>query len=114
MEAIQSTWSFLLLFRLLAFPQLLGVLLLFRLKRHQHFLSHGSAFVVVPLLLFVSLSLLTFIYAYFRQHPGYDPEGGQLMGFLFVVIFGGAVQILAGLVAQLALHSRVDTCARSK
>ena len=114
MEAIQSTWSFLLLFRLLAFPQLLGVLLLFRLKQLSTFSFHGSAFVVVPLLLFVSLSWLMFIYAYFRQHPGYDPEGGQLMGFLFVLMFGGTVQILAGLVAQLALHSRVGTCARSK
>jgi len=113
-EAIQTTWSFLLLFRLLAFPQLLGVLLLFRLKQLSTFSFHGSAFVVVPLLLFVSLSWLMFIYAYFRRHPSYDPEGGQLMGFLFVLMFGGTVQILAGLVAQLALHSRVGTCARSK
>ena len=113
MEAIRTTWSFLLFFGLLAFPQLLGVLLFFRLKRYQHFLAHASAF-IFPMLLFVFLSWLIFIYAYFRRHPGYDPEGGQLMGFMFVVVFGGALQILGGLVAQLALHSRVGTCARSK
>jgi hypothetical protein len=106
-------WNFMLLFGLLAFPQLLGVLLFFRLKRYRHFLAHAAAF-TVPLVLFVFLSWLVFIYAYFQRHPGYDPEGGQLFGFLFIVAFGGALQILGGLIAQVALHANVRTCATTK
>jgi hypothetical protein len=113
MEAILTIWSFLLFLGLLAFPQLLGVLLFFRLKRYQHFPAHVFAF-IFPLLLFVFLSWLIFIYAYSRRHPGYDPEGGQLMGFMFVIVFGGALQILGGLVAQFALHAKVGTCATPK
>ena len=113
MEAIRTIGSFLWLFGLLAFPQLLGVLLFFRLKRYQHLVAHALAF-IFPLLLFVFLSWWILIYGYFRRHPGNDPEGGQLMGFLFVVVLGGALQILGSLVAQFALHAKVGTCATTR
>ena len=109
-EAIHTIWRFSLFFGLLVFPQLLGVLLFFRLKRYQHFLAHACAF-IFPLVLYVFLCWLIFIYAYFQRHPGYDPEGGQLFGFLAVVTFGGALQILGALIAHLLLHGRVGTCA---
>ena len=110
MEALRTTWSFFLLFSLLAFAQLVGVLVFFRLKRYQHLLAHLSAF-SIPVFLVIGFCWMIFIYRYYQAHPD-DRDGGQLLGASLIILFGAGLEILLGAVVQVALHARVQTCAR--
>jgi uncharacterized BrkB/YihY/UPF0761 family membrane protein len=108
MEAIRTIWSFVLLFGLLAFAQLLGVLLFSRVKRYQHFFAHFSGF-LIPILLSIGFCWMIFVYRYYHLHPD-DRDGGQLLGALGIIALAVGVQTIVGLIAQLVLHSRNTTC----
>ena len=111
METIRTVWSFLLLFGLLTFSQLLGILLFFRIKRYQHHLAHFSGF-VIPIILSVAFCWMIFIYRYYRYHPD-DRDGGQLLGAFMIIAMAVGAQIVLGVIAQIALHSKLRTCAPS-
>jgi hypothetical protein len=108
MEAIRTIWSFALLFGALAFTQLLGVLLFFRLRRHQHFLAHFSGF-VLPILLSAAFCWMVYIFRYYRLHPD-DRDGGQLLGALMIIMLAVGGQVLIGLLTQVTLHAKVHSC----
>jgi len=110
MEAMRTIWSFLLLFSLLAFAQLLGVLLFFRLKRLPHFLAHSLSF-VAPILLSIVSEWMIFIYRYYQAHPN-DHDGGQLFGASMIMLLSICLQLGVGVVVQVALHSRTGVCAK--
>jgi hypothetical protein len=112
MEAVHTIWNFFLLFALLAFSQLTGVLLFFRLRRFSHFLAHISGF-IVPILLSVGFLWMIFIYRYYKFHPD-EREGLQLMAAFYLMILAAIGELLVGAVAQIALHSRVKGCRRKR
>ena len=103
MEAVRTIWSFLLLFSVLAFAQLFGVLLFLRLKRHAHFLAHFLGF-VAPVLLSLVFFWMVYIYRYYQAHPD-ESCGGPLLGGLLIMLFGAGLQLLFGTFAQITLHS---------
>jgi hypothetical protein len=109
MEAIRTVWNFVVFFGLLAFAQLLGVALFFVVKRCQHFVAHFSGF-VIPIFLSIGFCWYIYLYRYYQFHPN-DKDGGQLLGAMGIMTLAVALQIIAGLIAQFGLHSRVPTCA---
>ena len=110
MEAVQTIWNFLLLGAMLAFPQLLGILLFFLLKGRPHFLAHAISF-VTPVLLSIFFIWMIFIYRYYQAHPD-EHCGMPLLGGLMLILVGGCLQLVFGAFAQAALHSRTAVCAR--
>ena len=111
MEAARTIWSFSLLFGMLAFAQLLGVLLFFQVKRYQHFLAHFSGF-VLPIVLSIAFCWMVYIYRYYRLHPD-DRDGGQLLGAFMIILLAVGAQVLIGVIAQFTLHAKVHSCATS-
>ena len=111
MRAVQTIWNFLWLFSVLAFAQLFGFLLFLRLKRHAHFLAHFLGF-VAPVLLSLLFLWMILIYRYYQAHP-LVPCGGQLFAASLVMLLSGGLQLVFGAIAQIALHSRVDGCAKT-
>ena len=110
MEVAHTIWSFVLLFSVLVFPQLLGVLLFFLLKGRPHFLAHALSF-VSPILLSILFTWMIFIYRYYQAHPD-ERCGGPLLGGLLIMLVGVVLQLVFGVLVQLALHSRTAVCAR--
>ena len=109
MEAIRTIWGFVVFAGILACAHLIGVSLFFVMKRYQHFVAHFSGF-VIPIFLSIGFCWYTYLYRYYQFHPD-DHDGGQLLGAMGVMTLAVAVQIIAGLIAQFGLHSRVPTCA---
>src|ERR1041385_3875244 len=110
MEALQTIWSFVLLFSILLFPQLFGVLLFFLLKGRPHFLAHALSF-VAPVLLFILFTWMIFIYRYYQAHPD-ERCGLPLLGGLMFMLVGAGLQLVFGTLAQAALHARTAVCVR--
>ena len=110
MEAVQTIWSFVLLFSVLAFPQLFGVLLFFLLKGRPHFLAHTLSF-ISPVLLSLLFVWMIFIYRYYQAHPN-ESCGGPLLGAVLIMLLSAGLQLVLGAFAQIALHSRTNICAR--
>lgn len=109
MEAVQTIWSFVLLFSILAFPQLLGVLLFFLLKGRPHFLAHALGF-LTPIVLSVFFVWMIFIYRYYQAHPD-ERCGGPLLGAFVIMLLSLVLQLALGVITQVALHSRTAVCA---
>ena len=110
MEAVQTIWGFVLLFSVLAFPQLVGVLLFFLLKGRPHFLAHALSF-VSPILLSILFTWMIYIYRYYQAHPD-ERCGGPLLGGVLIMLVSVVLQLVFGALAQVALHSRTVICAR--
>lgn len=110
MEAVQTIWSFVLLFSLLVFAQLFGVLFFLLLKDRQHFLAHAVGF-VVPLVLSIVFLWMILLYRYYQFHPD-DRDGGQLFGASLIILFSACLQLVLGTIAQIVLHSKTDLCRR--
>lgn len=110
MEAVHTVWSFMLLFSLLAFPQLLGVLLFFLLKGRPHYLAHALSF-ITPVLVSIFFTWMIFIYRFYQAHPD-ERCGMPILGGLVIMLVGGCLQFVFGALAQVALHSRTAVCAR--
>src|SRR3569832_140443 len=110
MEALQTIWSFVLLFSILVFPQLFGVLLFFLLKGRPHFLAHTLSF-VAPVLLSIFFVWMIYIYRYYQAHPD-ERCGGPMLGALLIMLLSLVLQLVFAVLTQLALHSRTALCAR--
>src|SRR6476660_6501671 len=104
MEALHTIFSFVLLFSVLVFPQLLGVLLFFLLKGRPHFLAHALSF-VTPVVLSIVFVWMIFMYRYYQAHPD-ERCGGPLLGALMIMVVSAGLQLVFSTLAQLALHAR--------
>jgi hypothetical protein len=102
MEALSTIWNFLLLFGLIAFPQLLGVLVYFKLKPVHRWLGRIAG-TLLPVIVFIGFSWMVFVYRYYKLHPD-DSCGGQLLGASLFVLMGAVLEIVLGVVAQVLLH----------
>ena len=109
MEVVQTIWSFVLLVSILVFPQLFGVLLFFLLKGRPHFLAHALSF-MAPILLSILFVWMIFIYRYYQAHPN-ERCGGPLLGAFVILLLSLVLQLVFGVIAQVALHSRTALCA---
>jgi hypothetical protein len=108
MEALHTIFSFVVLFSLLVFPQLFGVLLFFLLKGRPHFLAHALSF-VSPVLLSILFTWMIYIYRYYQAHPD-ERCGGPLLGGVLIMLVSVVLQLVFGTLAQVALHSRTKLC----
>jgi hypothetical protein len=112
MEAVQIIRNFVFLFSTMLFPQLLGVLLFFRLKGRPHFLAHALSF-VTPILLSMFFAWTIFMYRYYQLQPD-ERCGGPLLGALMLMLVSAGLQSVFGTLAQVALHARTAVCARRR
>jgi len=102
MEALSTLWNFLLLFCLIAFPQLLGVLVYFKLKPVHRWLARVAG-TLLPVIVFIGFSWMVFIYRYYKLHPD-DRCGGQLFGASLFILIGTVLEIVLSVVVQVRLH----------
>lgn len=100
-------WTLLLLFSTFALPQLLGVLLYFRLARWPRWLAFTLG-ISTPVILFFFLSQL-FFFAGLREAAarGEVTCGLPAMAATFMVLAGTVVQIVVALTVQLWLFKKV-------
>lgn len=104
MEALNTIWSFVLLFSLILFAHLLGVLVYFKLERFHPWLARVAG-VLVSVFSFIGFSWMIFIYRYYKHHPE-DHDGGQLLGASLIIITGTVIEIVSGVVGLLLVHQR--------
>ena len=111
METLQVIWNFTSLFSVFAVPQLLGVLIYFRLQRFRRGLAHVAGFLLTTGS-FISLSYLFFLYLPAKAHPE-ERCGLPLMGALFVTMAGTVITVFFSVTIQLILRQRARTSLRS-
>ena len=112
MESIQTIWNLFLFFSVLALPQLLGVLVYFRIRRFQNLLAHLVGFLIPPALYFY-FSWLLFVYLPHKDHAE-EGCGMAAVAAGFIVLIGTGAQIIFSLIAQLVLRSRHRASPASK
>jgi hypothetical protein len=102
MESVRAMWNLFLFLSILTVPQLLGVLVYFRVRRYQRFVAHLVGFLTPPVLFFCH-SWLFWLYLPQRAYPD-DAYGMAALGAVIVILLGTIGQIAASLIAQLALR----------
>ena len=107
LETLRIIFSFSLLFGIFAFSLLMGVLLFFRLRRF-HFLAHLLG-VLLPFLLFIYFSWLTYVYRYYHAHPN-EHCGGPLLGALGIIGLGTVVLVVVSPLSQWFVHATSRGC----
>ena len=106
METLLIVWRFLLFGSILIFPQLLGILLYFRLRRAPRWIAAIAA-ALLPAIVFFWLAPI-FLFAGIREAYARG-EGGCGMpavaaGIIFLALT--AIQLFVGVSAQLVLSAR--------
>jgi len=98
-------WRLSLLFSTFALPQLLGVLLYFRLVRFSRWLAFALG-LLAPAVLFFFLAPAYFV-AGMREIDGGQPSCGMpAVAAAFMILSGTVAQLIVGLVVQLRLLRR--------
>jgi hypothetical protein len=100
MQSTLIVWRWLLLISTFVFPQVLGVLLYFRLIQSSRWLAYILA-VLTPAALFLYLAP-SFFFAGLReaQLKGEVRCGMPVVAAVFMVLIGTAAQVFAGLLVQ--------------
>lgn len=106
MQSLLIFWRFLSLISTFAFPQLLGILLYFRLSRTPRWVASIVA-VLAPAIFFLLLSPI-FLFAGVREAYARGGRGCGMpaMGAILILYAGTIIQVVLGLVTQLALSAR--------
>ena len=107
METLLIVWRFVLLGSILIFPQLLGILVYFRLSRAPRWLSVIVA-ALLPAIVFFWLAP-NFFFAGIREAYARGEGRGcgmPAMAAAFLFLAGTVGQLLAGVFAQIILSSR--------
>ena len=103
-ELIRTVWGFLLLFSIWALPQLLGILVYFRIRRYQGIAAHAVGFLLPPILFFY-LACLFLVYLPAKAHPN-ETCGMPVVAAVAMVWLGTFTSIVGSLIFQLTLRSR--------
>lgn len=98
MQSFLIAWRYLLLASIFVFPQLLGILLYFRLSRAPRWLT-AIACTLAPTILFVLLAPL-FFFAGIRED---DTCGMPAFGAILVLFAGTIIQLGLGIFIQMIL-----------
>jgi len=110
METLQTIWNLFAFLSLLAVPQLLGVLVYFRIRKHHDFLAHLAGFLLPPIIFFY-LSGLIIISSPMREAESHGERiCGTFIGMMsLMILFLTGVEIVSGLIVQIVLHGRHRT-----
>lgn len=104
MESLIVAWRFLVLISFFALPQLLGILLYFRLSRAPRWVA-VIAGAVAPAVVFFLLARI-FIVAEIREIQARgDMCGMPIVAALILLYMGTIIQLVLGLVSQLILRA---------
>ena len=106
MQSVLMFWRLLLLMSTFLFPQLVGVLLHFRLVRRSRWLACALGLLVPALLFFYLGPLLFFAGLREAQQNGEVTCGMPALAAALLVLAGTAAQVIVALPIQLYLFSR--------
>jgi hypothetical protein len=102
MESLLIAWRTFLDFCMFAFPQLLGILLYFRLSRVSRWLAVIVA-ALAPAFIFFWLTRI-FLFAELREvYARGEGCGMPALGAALLLFFGTAIQLVLGVIAQVVL-----------
>ena len=105
MQSVLIAWRFLLLASIFVFPQLLGILLYFRLSRAPRWVAAMAA-TLAPAVFYVWLAPI-FLFAGVREaYARGEGCGMPALAALFFLFAGTAIQLALGLFIQLTLSGR--------
>ena len=102
MPSLSQAWTLLLLASIFVFPQLLGVLLYFRLRRAPRWVATSIA-ILAPAIAFVLLAPLFPFSGPSGLHTKDETCGMPELGIILFLYAGTAVHLVLGLVTQAAL-----------
>ena len=106
METLLTVWRFVLFGGIFIFPQLLGILLYYRLSRAPRWIAVTAA-ALLPAIVFFWLGPI-FLFAGIREAYARDQSGcgmaAAAAGIIFLALT--AIQLLVGVSAQLVLSAR--------
>ena len=104
MESLVAAWRFLLLISVFTFPQLLGILLYFRLSRAPRWLA-AFAGIIAPAILFVFLAPIFFFGGLREAQPNRATCGMPALAAMMLVFIGSIIQLVLGIFSQLILRA---------
>ena len=97
---MEDIWKFLLLGSVLIFPQLLGILLYFRLSRVPRWVAAIAA-ALAPAVFFFWFTRLLLIAEFHRANPGGRATCGMpALAAAFLLLAGTVVQLIGGVFTQ--------------
>jgi hypothetical protein len=105
MESIFVAWRLLLLAVIFVFPQLLGLLLYFRLSRAPRWVAAIAA-ILAPCILFVFLAPIFFLPDAREAQARGEGCGMPVFGAVIFLFVGTAGHLLLGLMIQVAVAAR--------
>lgn len=106
MQSTLIVWRWLLMISLFVFPQVLGVLLYFRLNRFSRWLAHVLGVLIPAALFFYLAPSLFFAGLREAQLKGEVICGMPAVAAGFLILLGTAAQVLVGLIVQLYLFRK--------
>ena len=102
-ESLSTAWSFLLLASTFAFPQLLGILLFFRLSRAPRWVA-AIAGTIGPAIFFVWLAPIFFFAGLREAYANGERCGMPALAALSVLMAGTIIQLVLGLITHVILR----------
>lgn len=100
---MNDIWKFMLLAGILVFPQLLGILLYFRLSRVPRWVAAIAA-ALAPAVFFFWFTRLLMIAGFQRAYPdGHAPCGMPALAAAFLLLAGTVAQLMGGVFTQIVL-----------
>lgn len=109
MDTILEIWRLLQPLGVLIVPQLLGVLVYFRISKHHDFLAHLAGILLPPALFFYLTQVFLLASEQEIQSRGERVCGTAVGMMAIIVLFGTGLQLFFSLLTQLALHARHGT-----
>ncbi len=101
---MSDIWQFMLLAGILLFPQLLGILLYFRLSRVRRWVAAIAA-ALAPAVFFFWFTRLLMIAEFHRAYPdGHATCGMPAVAAAFLLLLGTGVQLIGGMFTQILLR----------
>jgi len=105
MESLFVAWRLFLLASLIIFPQLLGILLYFRLRRAPRWFAVIVA-ALAPALVFFWLERIFMIAQLTKLYASGERCGMPLMGAVLLLFTGTAFHVVLGIIVQMVLWAR--------
>jgi len=106
MDSLIIVWRLLLLISTFAFPQLIGLMLYFKLVRRSKWLAFAVGFLVPAIVFFFLAPLFFFAGVREAQANGQVNCGMPAMGAALLVFAGTAIELVVSLPIQCYLFSR--------